>query len=863
MLLPQRRSYISCLTIPLIFLLSLACLGQATVNENLETVSIYVDGINGSDSNPGTKTLPLKTIGAGVSMAVTNNHNSIGSRVIINPATYRESITIGSGSRSTSLPMTFEAATNGTVIVSGADVWTGWTPYSGNSQIYTQSWPYHWGLCPGDPGAPTEQDIILRREMIFVNRKPMTEVLSLNSMQPGTFFPDESNSTVYVWPPAGTNMSTATVEVATRDSLFVDAGQSNVVVRGLTFEYANSCHQSSAVSIVNAAQNVLIDTDSFVWNNAVGFVANGSVKNFTVQNSVASHNGQLGFSTSQVKSGLWQSDTTTYNNWRGAQGAFYSWDTGGTKFLLDHSSTFNSLTTAYNQAHGIAYDTDNKNETLNSLVSVSNMGTGFYAEKSEGPFTFTSAAICGNNIQNNPYIGGITLRDSAAVSLAGSSLFGNGTSQIYLIGQAGGFLVTDWETGQMYTVLNENLKLSQTTLAGPSNYQVFSDGTLGGADWTHFVSTLNSDNNNWWAGTNNGAFTVPTPAKWTNLNLGGWQTITTQDSHSTWTSASIPAACNVVSKGLDYWLLMMTNTAHPVQVSPAGVGTWNLATLPLGGMTGTVNLTLDGVSEIPGAAASFSPASMSTSASSVLTVNTAASTPAGTYPITIIANSGNVTHTVTISVAVPKTSVRLSTTNLDFGNQPVGSSSNPQTITLTNTGSVPLVMSGISANGIFSQTNTCGLSVGAGKSCTISVTFKPRAVGTTTQSMRINDVDPTSPQTVTVTGTGTPSPDMELSTKYVAFGLRKVGTTTTKTVTLNNQGTGPLTISKMTITGTNSKDFTQSNNCGTSLAAGKTCTVTVSFKPSAKGSRTGVLSIYDNDVDLPSPQTVTLSGSAN
>ena len=862
MLLSQPHARILCLITSLVILLSLPCFGQATVNEGLETVSIYVDGVNGSDSNPGTQTAPLKTIGAGISMAVNNNHNSIGSRVIIKPATYRESLSVGKGSRSTSLPMTFEAATNGTVIVSGADVWTGWTAYSGNSQIYTRSWPYNWGVCRGDAQAPTEQDIVMRREMLIVNKKPMTEVLSLSAMRPGTFFPNESNSTVYVWPPSGTNMSTATVEVSTRDNLFIDAGQSNVVVRGLTFQYANSCHQNAAVSVVNNAQNVIMDSDSFIWNNATGLVLNGSVNKFTVKNSVANHNGQMGFGTSTVKSGLWQSDTTSYNNWRGAQGAFYSWDTGGTKFLLDHDSTFTNFTTAYNQAHGFAFDTDNKNVTLTNFVSVSNMGTGFYAEKGEGPFTFTGAAICGNNIQNNAYLGGITLRDSAGVSLTNSSLFGNGTAQFYLIGQSGGFLVTDWETGQVYTVLNENLKLSGSTLAGPASYQVFSDGSLGGSDWNHFVSTLSSDNNTWWAGTNKGAFTVPTPSQWTNVTLGGWQSVTTQDAHSTWASAGSPAACNVASQGPDYWLLMMTNTAHPVSVNASGTATWNLATLPLGGMTGTVNLTLDGISKIPGATATLSPASISTSAASVLTFQTGVNTPAGTYPFTIVANSGNITHTITISVTVPKTSVHLSPASLNFGSQPDYSSST-KTVTLTNTGTTALAMSGISSNPVFSQTNNCGTLLGAGKSCTITVKFTPNAVGAITQAMRINDSDPTSPQSISLTGTGIAAPNLQLSSKSLYFGLHKVGTTTAKTETLTNKGTGALTISGMTITGTNSKDFTQSNNCGTSLAPGKTCTVTVNFKPTATGSRSAILSISDNDVILPSPQAVSLSGSAN
>jgi hypothetical protein len=837
--------------------------GQASVNENLETAFLYVDGKTGSDSNLGTKTQPLKTIGAAVNVAVGNNHNGIGTRVIINPGTYREFFSVGKGSRTTSSPITFEAATNGTVFVSGADVWTGWAPYSGNSKIYTQSWPYRWGVCPGDPSAPTEQNIMMRREMVVVNGKPLTEVLSLGAMRTGTFFPEEARSTIYVWPPAGTDMATATVEVATRPTLFTDAGQSNVVLRGLTFQYANSCHQNAAVSLISGARNVLLDSDNFLWNNATGLAVNGTVQNFTAQNSIFSHNGQLGFNTSQVKTGLWQSDTSSYNNWRGAQGAFYSWDTGGAKLLLDHDSTFNKVTTVFNQAHGIAFDTDNKNVSLSSLVSVGNMGTGFYAEKSEGPFTFSNAAICGNNLANNAYLGGITLRDSASVSLTGSALFGNAVSQIYLLGQIGGFQVPDWETGAVLTVTNENMSLSQTSLAGPAEYQVFSDGSLGGSDWTQFVSTLKSNNNHWWGAGNTNAFTVPAPKKWTTLNFSNWRSMTGQDASSNWTSVSSPAACAVASQGSDYWLVMMTPTSRPVTTSPAGVATWDLATVPLGGMTGTVNLTLDGTSAIPGASAVFSPASISTSASSVLTLATGLKTPAGTYPVTIIGNSGNVTHTVTVSVTVPRTSVRLSSTSLTFPGQKVGAPSNPQTMTLTNTGSLPLIISKISAGGAFAATNTCGLVVAAGKSCTISVTFTPNSVGIVTQRLSINDVDPTSPQVINLSGTGLAAPDVELSPTFLGFGLHKVGTTTSKTVTLSNQGSAALTITKMSITGTNGSDFSQSNNCGTSLGAAKSCSVDVNFKPHATGTRAGVLSIYDNDSDSKSPQTVTLSGGGN
>src|SRR5947208_12781626 len=70
---------------------------QAIVNEGLETSIIYVDVKTGSDSNPGTQSSPLKTIGAAIGIAQSNNAANVGTKVIINPGTYREVLTIQAG----------------------------------------------------------------------------------------------------------------------------------------------------------------------------------------------------------------------------------------------------------------------------------------------------------------------------------------------------------------------------------------------------------------------------------------------------------------------------------------------------------------------------------------------------------------------------------------------------------------------------------------------------------------------------------------------------------------------------------------------------------------------------------------------
>ena len=93
------------------------------------------------------------------------------------------------------------------------------------------------------------------------------------------------------------------------------------------------------------------------------------------------------------------------------------------------------------------------------------------------------------------------------------------------------------------------------------------------------------------------------------------------------------------------------------------------------------------------------------------------------------------------------------------------------------------------------------------------------------------------------------------------FGVRGVGSTSpAKTTTLTNTGNSALTVSGITISGTNPNDFAlvSSTPCGASVAASATCDIKVTFKPSAKGSRTAILSIADSSSD--SPQQVTLTG---
>jgi hypothetical protein len=183
-----------------------------------------------------------------------------------------------------------------------------------------------------------------------------------------------------------------------------------------------------------------------------------------------------------------------------------------------------------------------------------------------------------------------------------------------------------------------------------------------------------------------------------------------------------------------------------------------------------------------------------------------------------------------------------------------------QTVILTNNQSTKLTISSIVLTGAnaadYSAKSNCGTSLGAGLHCTITVTFKPLAPLTRTASLVITDGVGT--QTVPLTGVAT---EVKLSATSLPFGSVTVGQTKAMAVTLTNFGTSAMSIISpgIVITGTAASDYSQTNTCGTSVGAGQSCTITVTFKPTNKGSRGAAININDNGG--PSPQKVTLSGT--
>ncbi len=101
--------------------------------------------------------------------------------------------------------------------------------------------------------------------------------------------------------------------------------------------------------------------------------------------------------------------------------------------------------------------------------------------------------------------------------------------------------------------------------------------------------------------------------------------------------------------------------------------------------------------------------------------------------------------------------------SLTFASQALNTTSNAQTVTVTNTGAATATVSSITATGDFAQSNNCGSSIAAGASCTASVTFTPTASGTAAGNLTINGNASNSPTTVALTGTGAGSVNTNLA----------------------------------------------------------------------------------------------------
>lgn len=214
------------------------------------------------------------------------------------------------------------------------------------------------------------------------------------------------------------------------------------------------------------------------------------------------------------------------------------------------------------------------------------------------------------------------------------------------------------------------------------------------------------------------------------------------------------------------------------------------------------------------------------------------------------------------------TGVQIQPRALVWGGVALGSKGNPESVTLTNIGTSSIAVGSIGVSGsdpgdfvIASQ--TCGPSLAAGSSCTVTIAFTPTASGTRAATLAFNDPGFNS-SGVSLSGevTGKVS-SLTISPATLSFAAMDISSASAaQTVTLESDGTTTISINSVALSGTDQADFSiASNTCGASLPGSSSCTIGIVFKPTAAGPRSATLTISDSSSG--SPHQVALSGSGN
>jgi hypothetical protein len=231
-----------------------------------------------------------------------------------------------------------------------------------------------------------------------------------------------------------------------------------------------------------------------------------------------------------------------------------------------------------------------------------------------------------------------------------------------------------------------------------------------------------------------------------------------------------------------------------------------------------------------------------------------------TGSISIASNASNKTLTVPVS-GTGETETRTITAtpaSLSFANENVGSS-HTLAVTLRNTGTSSVTLSGITTSGagITASGGKSGTVLAPGQTTIVDVTFAPKVVGSVTGSLKVTSNAKDSPVTIGLSGDGVGESALTATPASASFGSVPIGTTNSQTVKLENSGSSSVTISRATVSG---KGFALHGiTTPLVLGGGKAANITLSYAPTVTGYVAGTVLIESNASNK--TLTMTVSGT--
>lgn len=466
----------------------------------------------------GSTDLPFPNIAWGVAQAQSLRKQGLAVHLLVAPGVYRETISVGSAGTAPK-PLVIEAASPGSVIVSGAEVEARWTRVIGTPQ-YSAPWLNNWGLSPLPSGTTSSSVpyLVRRREALLVDGTPLAQVANRNDLTPGTFVVDESANQIFLVPPSGiTDLAGHLVEVAVRErTLDVKAYARSVAVKGFVFE-AGAAPFTRYMAYVSDNADILIEENTFRYSSwgGLGLCCTQGV---TARDNVAVDNGGNGLDTYKAHNALIEGNYIARNNVRGFRSGYVGWSTAGSKNFRMHGAVFRGNTYDGNFARGLWFDTDVKGILIDGDRSCGNLRDGVFIEATQGPLTIQDTTFCNNGGA------GIAVSTSGNVRVERSTLSNNAYGQLVFTGVPSRTW-TDHVTGASITMgFFKSWTLASNTLSSTGSAPLIYSPVIPIADWKALLKAGNivASQNVWSRPSMDGAIKIQA----TNYTMTEWQAAT-------------------------------------------------------------------------------------------------------------------------------------------------------------------------------------------------------------------------------------------------------------------------------------------------------------------------------------------------
>ena len=523
----QMRSV--CIWVGMVLLAGVVAMSEeegAQVQEDAVSDVLHVDvasTVVKSDDADGSVERPFVSLAKAVERARENNFKGVGTRIVLHPGTYRESVDIQwPAKQRKDVPLIIEASEPGKAIVSGSDLWSDGWQATETKGVFQHAWPYKWGLRPNHwEQYLAIKPIALRSELVFADGEFLKQALTPEDLAEGYFCVVEEKQQLLVWLPRNADPAQARMEISVRMPVLRMTGMNQVVLRGLIFQHVRGAVVDGGAAAFGNCRHVLIENCQFLWNGSVG-CSIGMCEYITHLNCVANYNGLAGLTAWKVDHLLYDGNTTSYNNWRGALVGFYGWAAGAIKHLIVRHAVYRNHVSVGNQCHSFWFDSGCKDILIDGADFSDGRTDGIFLEANVGPIIIRNSRIY--NHRNGP---GIECDSTANVILENSILYGN---KIQINVRPGKERWSPAPGSTRENLIKEFSRMENWTLR--SNVIVCASAEqrlFNGHAWDFFLDTLSSDRNLWYRPGDGEPFTL----SGVDISFEEWLAITGQDLSST------------------------------------------------------------------------------------------------------------------------------------------------------------------------------------------------------------------------------------------------------------------------------------------------------------------------------------------